>query len=185
MGMEASPVNTTSAARTFSRNFSSSFAFFKTETCNQPRKPLTSVDGLGGLLIDGASVVHLGFLGGDTGGRAVGVEVAVVVHGLLEAVAFPAEDVIAVGSGATKRLLVSFALPAMDFRGYWKKTNIPKVHAVQEWRAGVGPHALVKLADVPHELVHDLGELDGVSRRAGTATAGPGTAVGNVRLVVR
>lgn len=65
---------------------------------------------------------------------------------------------------------------------------VPKVHGVDEWLATIGgPHVAVrKLSHVPHDLVHDLGQLDGVSGRAaatavGTATAG---AVSNVALVV-
>jgi len=52
-------------------------------------------------LLDGASVVLLGCLVGEAGGRAVSVEVAVLVHGLLERVGLPAEDVVTVGGGAT------------------------------------------------------------------------------------
>jgi hypothetical protein len=65
------------------------------------KRKLTAVDILGSLLGHGAgAVLRLG-LGGDAGLGAVGVEVALVVHGLLERVALPAEDVVAVGGGAT------------------------------------------------------------------------------------
>jgi hypothetical protein len=65
------------------------------------------------------------------------------------------------------------------------KKNIPKVHAVDESRARVGPDALVTEGRyVPHELVHDLGQLDGVSRRAGTTSRGTRAAIGDVGLVV-
>jgi hypothetical protein len=64
-------------------------------------------------LLDGAGVVLLGGLGRETGGGAVLVEVAALVHGLLEAVALPAEDVVTVGSRATARLVshVPFDIP--------------------------------------------------------------------------
>lgn len=64
---------------------------------------------------------------------------------------------------------------------------LPKVHAVDERRGAVsGPQAAVgELGDVPHELVHDLRELDGVSRRAGTTTSSARSgAVSDVALVV-
>jgi hypothetical protein len=60
------------------------------------RGTLTAVDVLGCLLLLGARAVLGVGLGGETGLGAGGVEVAVVVHGLLERVAFPAEDVVAV-----------------------------------------------------------------------------------------
>jgi hypothetical protein len=68
-----------------------------------------------------------------------------------------------------------------------KEDNVPKVHAVDEGRARVGPPAPVgEVGDVPHELVHDLRQPDGVGRRARATTVRTGTlAVGNVRLVVR
>lgn len=64
----------------------------------------------------------------------------------------------------------------------------PDAHAVHE---GVGavrrPDTTVLLehCDVPHELVHDLRELDRVRGRAGTASARSGTAISDVILVVR
>lgn len=64
---------------------------------------------------------------------------------------------------------------------------LPNVHAIDERRGAVsGPQASVgELGHVPHQLVHDLWELDGVRRRAGTATRGAGAgAVSDVALVV-
>ena len=91
------------------------------------------------------------------------VEIALVVHGLLERVALPAEDVVAV-------------------RG--RAANVHRVHE----RVGAvrGPQALVsELVDVPHDLVHDLGQLGGVRGWACTAAVGAGAlAVGDVGLVV-
>ena len=124
---------------------------------------LTAINLLGSLLLLDACVVLVGGLGCDTGGGAVLVEVASLVHGLLERVALPAEDVITV-SGSTA-----------------------EVHGVDERvRAIGGEDALVhEVGDVPHDLVHDLGELDGMGRGAGTAAIGTSTtAVGDVAPVV-
>ena len=66
---------------------------------------LTAVDGLGRLLLDGASVVLGGLLGCEAGRRAVAVEVAAVVHGPLESVTLPAEDVVTMGGRATGPLV--------------------------------------------------------------------------------
>jgi len=66
---------------------------------------LTAVDGLGGLLGNGASVVLLGRLVVEAGSGAVVVEVAALVHGLLEGVVLPAEDVVTVSSRATGKNL--------------------------------------------------------------------------------
>ena len=69
-------------------------------------------------------------------------------------------------------------------------SDIPKVHGVDEGiRAVSGPQALVvrKLGDVPHELEHDLGKLDGVALGAVAAAGGATEAAGairDVRLVV-
>ena len=62
---------------------------------------LTSVDVFGGLLLLLAGVVLIGLLGVKASSRAVVVEVAAGVHGLLERVALPAEDVVTVGSRST------------------------------------------------------------------------------------
>lgn len=64
--------------------------------------------------------------------------------------------------------------------------DVPNVHGVHERRAAVGgPHAAVgELGHVPHDLVHDLGELDGVAGGAGAAAGGAAAAVGDVALVV-
>jgi hypothetical protein len=66
--------------------------------------------------------------------------------------------------------------------------NSPDAHAVHE---GVGairwPDAAVLLehCDVPHKLIHDLGELDRVGGWARAAAACSGPAVSHVVLVVR
>ena len=70
------------------------------------------------------------------------------------------------------------------------EVNVPEVHGVDEGVGPVGgPQALVvgELGHVPHELEHDLGQLDGVALRAVAATRGAAEAagaVGDVRLVV-
>ena len=66
---------------------------------------LTVVDLLGSLLLVDASVILGGGLGGEAGGGAVLVEVAALVHGLLEGVALPAEDVVTVGGRATGQII--------------------------------------------------------------------------------
>lgn len=72
---------------------------------------------------------------------------------------------------------------------FWGKVRrLPDAHTVRE---GVGavrwPDATVLLehGDVPHELVHDLWELDGVSGRAGAASGCSAAAVSYMVLVVR
>jgi len=152
---------------------------------------LTAIDILGSLLGLGAgAVLRLG-LGGDAGLGAVGVEVALVVHGLLECVALPAEDVVAVGGSAT----VSTTL-VLHVDIDWDLSNkdclcisfySPEVHAVDVWVAAVGGEVcrVGELVDVPHKLVHDLRELDRVGRGAGAAASGTRAgAVGDVALVV-
>jgi hypothetical protein len=128
---------------------------------------LTAVDGLGRLLLDGASVVLRGLLGGEAGRRAVAVEVAAVVHGPLESVTHPAEDVVTMGGRTTGPLVSDLDTSILGFRENQSEKNSPEVHAVHEGRARVGPHAPVrKVGHVPHELVHDLGKLDGMGGRA-------------------
>ena len=125
---------------------------------------LTAINLLGSLLLLLARIVLRGLLDRKASLGARGVEVAVVVHGLLERVALPAEDVVTVCSGSAN------------------------VHRVHEWVGAVGgPESLVgELPHVPHDLVHDLGKLDGVAGWAGAAAVGAGAlAVGDVRLVVR
>ena len=61
-------------------------------------RELTAVDGLGGLLLDSACVVLLRRLISETSSRAIAVEVAAVVHGPLQDVALPAEEIVTVGS---------------------------------------------------------------------------------------
>lgn len=68
---------------------------------------LTAINVLGGLLLLLASAVLRGCLDSETGLGAGGVKVAVVVHGLLERVAFPAEDVVTVSGRATRSRNVS------------------------------------------------------------------------------
>lgn len=65
---------------------------------------LTSIDRLLRLLGLGAGVVFISGLGLEAGSGAVAVEVAAAVHGLLEGVAFPPEDVVTVGGSASDRL---------------------------------------------------------------------------------
>jgi hypothetical protein len=63
---------------------------------------LTSINVLNGLLLLLAGVVLSRLLGGEASLGAGSVEVAVVVHGQLKGVAFPAKDVVTVGSRSTK-----------------------------------------------------------------------------------
>lgn len=125
------------------------------------------------------------------GAGAVVVEVAALVHGPLEGVVLPAEDVVTVGSGATviggDRL--ANATGKRTERGDGEKKGLPEIHGVDEGvRAVRGPETLVgELGDVPHELEHDLGKLDGVGSGAVAATGGTTEAtgsVGDVGLVV-
>jgi hypothetical protein len=110
---------------------------------------LGAVDGLGVLLaLEGAA----------------GVAGALGVHGLLEGVALPAEQVVAVDAHA--RLVA---------------------HAPEEGLAAVGRPVLlvVELPGVEHDLVHDLRDLDRVRSRARAARLeGARGRVGDVRLVV-
>lgn len=156
---------------------------------------LTSVDRLGSVLGNRAGVVDLGRLVVDSSSRAVMVEVASVVHGPLEGVVLPAENVVTVGSGATLiQWLESWEKggggedgPGTT-KGRGKETkDSPEVHGVDEGVGAVsGPEALVgEFGDVPHDLEHELGQGDGVGRGAAAAeaheTAG---GVGDVALVV-
>lgn len=63
---------------------------------------LTAVNIFRSLLLLLASIVLRGLLDGKTGLGAGGVEVTVVVHGLLEGVAFPTEDVVTMRGRATE-----------------------------------------------------------------------------------
>ena len=65
------------------------------------RQKLTAINGLWSHLGLGARIVDLRLLVVDTSLCAVLVEVAVVVHSLLEGVVLPAEDVVTVGSRTT------------------------------------------------------------------------------------
>lgn len=69
------------------------------------RRELTAVDVLGGLLLLGAGAVLGIGLGGEASLGACVVEVAAVIHGLLERVAFPAEDVVTMSGGTTDTAL--------------------------------------------------------------------------------
>jgi hypothetical protein len=125
---------------------------------------LTAVDLFRSLLLLLASIVLSGLLDGKAGLGASGVEVTVVVHGLLQAVTLPAEDVVTVRGSATN------------------------VHGVNKWgRAIRRPQVLIgKLVDVPHELVHDLRKLDGMARWASTTTVSTSSlTISYVALVVR
>lgn len=89
---------------------------------------LTAVNILGSLLFLGAGAVLVGGLGVDAGGSAVGVESARadVVHGLLEGVAFPAEEVVTVGSRATNIHMLVCMLTSLHWlvkrtRGSWSR----------------------------------------------------------------
>jgi hypothetical protein len=139
------------------------------------------------LLLLLTSVVLSGLLDSKTSLGAGKVGVAVVVHGLLQGVALPAEDVVTVG-GRTTRSTKSAKIPAKHQGRSWGGRNVPDVHGVDERIGAISrPQALVgKLAHVPHELVHNLRQLNRVCRRASTASVRAGTlAVGNVALVVR
>ena len=68
-------------------------------------------------MLDGASVVLLGRLGSEAGRRAVLVEVAALVHCLLEAVALPAKDVVTVCGRATSWLVSHISNRVMPVRG--------------------------------------------------------------------
>lgn len=134
---------------------------------------LTAIDRLLGLLRLSAGIVRSSCLGLEASLGAVGVEVAVVVHGELQGVALPAEDVVTVG-GRTSIIGITISIVPMLMSGpCWReRAHSPKVHAVHVWVGAVGgPHGLVlgELRDIPHDLVHDLGQLDGVRRRAGAA----------------
>jgi uncharacterized membrane protein YfcA len=63
---------------------------------------LTAVNVFRSLLLLLASVVLSGLLDGKTGFGTGGVEVALIVHGFLERVAFPTEDIVAVCSSTAR-----------------------------------------------------------------------------------
>lgn len=69
--------------------------------CGLEESRLTAINVLGCLLFLGAGAVLGIGLGGETCFGACVVEVAVVVHGLLEGVAFPTKDVVTVSGGTT------------------------------------------------------------------------------------
>ena len=80
------------------------------------RGKLTAVDRLGRLLRLGAGAVDLGLLRVQAGARAVAVKVAVVVHGPLQAVVLPTEQVVAVRRRAA--MLPSSAIFRFSFLFY-------------------------------------------------------------------
>ena len=65
------------------------------------RQKLTAINGLRSHLGLGARIVDFWLLGVDTSLSTVDVEIAVVVHSLLEGVVLPAEDVVTVGGRTT------------------------------------------------------------------------------------
>lgn len=64
-------------------------------------KKRTAINRLRSLLLESASVILSRSLGRQASRRAVLVEIAALVHGLLEGVTLPAEDVVTVGGSAT------------------------------------------------------------------------------------
>ncbi len=126
---------------------------------------LTAVVVLDSLRADGALLGHVDGLGLETG--ALGTHAAAGVHGLLEGIALPAEDVIGV-------LAVAGVVTRAEVEGL---------------RAIGGPLRLVvELGGIPDNLVHQLRDPDGVRRRARAAQAeevgGARRRVGDVVLVV-
>jgi len=75
-----------------------------------------------------------------------------------------------------------------DKESIWRRLeDSPNVHTVHKWVAAVGgPQALVgELVDIPHELVHDLRELDGMCRGASATTISTSAlAISDVCLMV-
>jgi len=134
------------------------------------------------LLLSAGVVLGRG-LGVETGSGAVLVEIAAVVHGLLERLILPTENVIAVcrGTAAGRDQYTKSSSTTRVMR------RLPNVHAVDEGLGAIlGPLGLVgESRDVPHKLIHNLGKLDGVSRRAPAATGSTvSLSVGDVALVV-
>jgi hypothetical protein len=119
-----------------------------------------------------ASIVLSGLLRMQTCSRAVHVQVAIVVHGLLQAVTLPAEEVISVSGSSTILITILANRTLYGIKGY-----LPKVHAVDE-RIGTvgGPHvAIGKLGHVPHKFIHDLRKLGGMTGRAVASTISTGS----------
>ena len=69
-------------------------------------------------------------------------------------------------------------------RLFSQNANLPNVHAVDERVNGVEVGAVDELLNIPHQLVHDLGKLDGESRWASTTTSSTVAGVSDVALVV-
>jgi hypothetical protein len=132
-------------------------------TNNSFEKKLTAINILGRLLLLLTRIIRRRLLCGQSRLGTRIIQIAAIIHGFLQRVALPAKHVVGVRSRAAN------------------------VHAVHERVGAVGrPQRFVgELGDVPHELVHDLRELDGVCGGAGAAAVGAGTlAVGDVGLVV-
>jgi hypothetical protein len=126
-------------------------------------KELTAINILGRLLLLLTRIIRRRLLRGQPRLGTRIIQIAAVIHGFLQRVALPAKHVVGVRSRAAN------------------------VHAVHERVGAVGwPQRFVgELGYVPHELVHDLRELDGVRGGAGAAAVGAGAlAVGDVGLVV-
>lgn len=102
-------------------------------------------------------------------------------------------EVLALGTEASRRihtLLELIVLPAKDIVAVLTKASVVTVAEIEGLRAVGGPEALVvERSGIPDDLVHQLGNTDGVSRWAAASEAeeigGTGGRVSNVRLVVR
>lgn len=95
--------------------------------------------------------------------RGASVIGAVAVHGALESIALPAEQVVAVDTVA----------------------RVVSHGPVEGLGAVLGPiRKVVELASVEHDLIHDLRDLNRVRRRACAAHLERACRVGDVRLVV-
>lgn len=70
--------------------------------------------------------------------------------------------------GSRRGQRIHYRIRSEECYGGPAEIDLPKVHTVDERFAAVsGPCALVgELADIPHELVHDLWKLDRKCRRA-------------------
>ena len=66
-----------------------------------------------------------------------------------------------------------------------REKNLRVTHGVDEGLLSITGPVVGELLGLPHNLVHDLGDLDGVGGGAGAARLeGAGRGVGNVALVV-
>jgi hypothetical protein len=115
----------------------------------------TSIDGLWCHLLLGACVILSRSLLVDSCLRTIFVEFAGIVHRQLRVVVLPAEDVIAMCCSSANEMLACMTGDPMVGESF------PPVHAVDEWVRIRGPLALVReRRNIPHELIHDLRELD-------------------------